>query len=327
MPKHLPKSIPPVPQQPTVVKYVQPSRIGIQSHTLTRHCIGYIRRGTKYIYYGDVRHAVGAGEVFYLSAGTHYTEDVPTGSRNFEQVVFYYTSEQLARILNNLSLTYQLAITNDHSCPECEKQSHVVAPGWPALKNFFSTINAGLRDNLFADDDTAVHLKLTELVYLILSQGECCLKSKILSNMDLTKENFEQIVHNSIFTDISIEELAAKCNRSLTSFKKEFRKHFFEPPHKWFIRQRLMHSRLLLISTNKSISEIGLACNFPNTSHFIKLFKKEYGMTPAAYRNRHQQNIAEDDAGPRDIPAERDGEPDAEIRAQAHDKKTFPADV
>ena len=296
MPKHLPKSIPPVPQQPTVVKYVQPSRIGIQSHTLTRHCIGYVRRGTKYIYYGDVRHAVGAGEVFYLSAGTHYTEDVPTGSRNFEQVVFYYTSEQLARILNNLSLTYQLAITNDHSCPECEKQSHVVAPGWPALKNFFSTINAGLRDNLFADDDTAVHLKLTELVYLILSQGECCLKSKILSNMDLTKENFEQIVHNSIFTDISIEELAAKCNRSLTSFKK-------------------------------SISEIGLACNFPNTSHFIKLFKKEYGMTPAAYRNRHQQNIAEDGAGPRDIPAERDGEPDAEIRAQAHDKKTFPADV
>ena len=73
--------------------------------------------------------------------------------------------------------------------------------------------------------------------------------------------------------DISVEELAGKCNRSLTSFKKEFRKHFFEPPHKWFIRQRLMHSRLLLISTNKSISEIGNDCNFPNTSHFIKLFK------------------------------------------------------
>ena len=51
------------------------------------------------------------------------------------------------------------------------------------------------------------------------------------------------------------------------------------------------------------------------------------GLTPAAYRNRHQQSIAEDGAGPRDIPAERDGEPDAEIRAQAHDKKTFPADV
>ena len=107
--------------------------------------------------------------------------------------------------------------------------------------------------------------------------------------MDLMKENFEQTIQNYIFSDISVDELASKCNRSLTSFKKEFRKHFYEPPHKWFIRQRLMHSRLLLISTNKSISEIGNECTFPNTSHFIKLFKKEYGMTPSHYRHRHME--------------------------------------
>ena len=59
------------------------------------------------------------------------------------------------------------------------------------------------------------------------------------------------------------------------------------PPHRWYIKQRLMHSRLLLISTSKSISEIGNECTFPNTSHFIKLFKKEFRMTPAAYRNTH----------------------------------------
>lgn len=48
-----------------------------------------------------------------------------------------------------------------------------------------------------------------------------------------------------------------------------------------------MQARLLLISTSKSISEIGVECTFPNTSHFIKLFKKEYGSTPAIYRMRH----------------------------------------
>jgi AraC-like DNA-binding protein len=41
---------------------------------------------------------------------------------------------------------------------------------------------------------------------------------------------------------------------------------------------------MLLVSTTKSVSEIGNECTFPNTSHFIKLFKKEYGNTPAAYR-------------------------------------------
>ncbi|MEG2614520.1 MAG: helix-turn-helix domain-containing protein, partial [Alistipes sp.] len=65
------------------------------------------------------------------------------------------------------------------------------------------------------------------------------------------------------------------------------RRLFRIPPHKWFIRQRLMRARLLLISTSLSISQIGTQCTFPNTSHFIKLFKKEYALTPATYRTRH----------------------------------------
>ncbi|MCD8185776.1 MAG: helix-turn-helix transcriptional regulator, partial [Rikenellaceae bacterium] len=63
-------------------------------------------------------------------------------------------------------------------------------------------------------------------------------------------------------------------------------KHFNAPPHKWFVRQRLMHARLQLISTSKSVAEIGNECNFPSTSHFIKLFKKEYKLTPVAYRHK-----------------------------------------
>ena len=217
-------------------------------------------RGKKCVYYGDVCHEIPQGTLFYMGMGNHYTEDVPEQGKNFEQIVFYYTSDQLSRILNHLSVGYQLNITNDHSCPNCENQSHVSYPASNIMKNFFGTVNQYLKDDAFSQDNTAETIKMTELIYLILAQKDCCLKSKILSNMDLMKENFEQTVQSYIFDDISVEELAGKCNRSLTSFKKEFRKHFFEPPHKWFIRQRLMHSRLLLISTNKSISEIGNDC-------------------------------------------------------------------
>ena len=136
-------------------------------------------------------------------------------------------------------------------------------------------------------DQAAEDMKMTELIYLIISQRDCCLKSKVLSNVDSAHDNFEQIIYSNIFSDLAIEELAEMCNRSLTSFKKEFKRHFFMPPHRWFIKQRLIQSRLLLISTSKSISEIGIECTFPNTSHFIKLFKKQYGTTPAIYRNTH----------------------------------------
>lgn len=66
-----------------------------------------------------------------------------------------------------------------------------------------------------------------------------------------------------------------------------------------------MHARLLLISTNKSISEVGLECGFPNTSHFIKLFKKAYDHTPVSYRHRHVAGSdvasAEPDAGVQNV--------------------------
>ncbi|MFI3266026.1 MAG: AraC family transcriptional regulator [Rikenellaceae bacterium] len=273
--------------QPMIMKYIQPFKNGIQSHNLTRHGIGYVPRGQKYIYDGDTRKEINRGDIFYLGSGCHYMEDVPEENRPFEQIIFYYTNEQLSHILNNLSIIYKLNINNTHSCEECRNKSHIVYPAWSMIKNFFTTINHYIKEDVFNQDSTAENIKITELIYLIVTQEDCCLTSKILSNIDLSKESFEQTIQKHIFEDISINELAGKCNRSLTSFKKEFKRHYFDPPHKWFIKQRLMHSRLLLISTDKSVSEIGIECNFPNTSHFIKLFKKEYCHTPASYRHNH----------------------------------------
>lgn len=280
-------------QQPMIVKYVETTRNGIQSRTSSRYAIGYVLRGTMYVYDGDKRQALDRGEVFYMGIGRHYVEYVPDGGQPFEQILFYYTPADLQRILLHLNITYGLSISNEHLCERCNGHSHVAMPGWSSLRSFFVNTNNYLRDEEFRHDETAENIKMTELIYLLVSHEDCCLKSKVLNNADAAKENFEQIVYDHIFRDVAIETLARRSNRSLTSFKKEFYRHFHMPPHRWFIRQRLMHSRLLLISTSKSISEIGNECTFPNTSHFIKLFKKEFRMTPAAYRNSHLGSLAE----------------------------------
>lgn len=276
---------------PMIVKFVEHFHNGVQSHTLSRYAIGYVARGEKHIYNGDKRQTISKGEVFFLGIGTHYTEEVPDESNVFEQILFYYQPADLHKILMYLNLTYGLNISYNHSCPECQGANVVFTPAWQLLKGFFSNTSNYLRGEGFLRDETAENIKMTELVYLIVSHEECCLRSKILGNIDTAKENFEQQMYDHIFDDISIDELAARCNRSLTSFKKEFKRIFLIPPHQWFIRQRLMHARMLLISTSKSIAQIGSECAFPNTSHFIKLFKKEYGITPAGYRNRHNSEL------------------------------------
>ena len=231
-------------------------------------------------------------------------ENIPENGQPYEQILFFYTPADLQRILLHLNITYGLNISNEHSCENCRSRSYVSMPGWSSVRSFFANTNNYLREENFLHDETAENIKMTELIYLIISREDCCLKSKVLSNIDTARENFEQIVYDHIFRDISIEELSRLSNRSLTSFKKEFRRHFQMPPHQWYIRQRLMHARLLLVSTSKSISEIGNECTFPNTSHFIKLFKKEYGMTPATYRNRHLASIGPEAAEPALEPAE-----------------------
>lgn len=273
--------------QPTVVKYVEPTSSGVRSQYLSRHAVGYVVQGTKYIHSGDRCECLRRGDIFYLGIGLHYTEELPDGDRPFEQILFYYSPDELQRILLHLNITYRLNISNNHRCPTCRTSSEVAMPAWPAIRSLFTAVAHYLQGEQRLDA-AAERFKMTELIYHIVSHEDCCLKSKVLASIDTDKESFEQIVYGHIFSECSIEELARKTHRSLTSFKKEFRRIYEMPPHKWFIHQRLIHSRLLLLSTSKSVSEIGLQCSFPNTSHFIKLFKKAYGHTPSTYRTAHR---------------------------------------
>lgn len=271
---------------PKIVKYVEASRSGIESVTLSRCAVGYVLHGTKNIYYGDKRCRISRGEIFYLGAGRHYVENMADDDNQFEQIIFYYTPAELQQIMSQLNITYGVEISNTHTCEQCRNRQHVSMPASNTMKSFFQSCNCYLRNDFFSSD-AAENIKMSELIYMLIALGDCCMKSKLLENMDAARGNFDRIVYSNIFNDVSIEQLAGASNRSLTSFKKEFKRRFDIPPHKWYIRQRLAQSQLLLLSTSKSVSEIGIECSFPNTSHFIKLFKKEYDMTPAAYRQRH----------------------------------------
>jgi AraC-like DNA-binding protein len=109
----------------------------------------------------------------------------------------------------------------------------------------------------------------------------------VLRSSDIDSGQFVNTIYDNVFNDISIEMLAEMTNRSLTSFKKEFKRLFNAPPHRWIIEQRLDRARILLASTSRTVSEIGVECAFSNISHFIKLFKLRYKETPAAFRRRH----------------------------------------
>ena len=145
--------------QATIVKYVETNYAGIQLLHYSRCAVGYIVRGTKNIYYGDSRYTISRGEVFYMGVGNHYVEDIPEDGRNFEQIVVYYSPEQLQRILLNLNMNFSINIANSHTCDKCRHYNHVSFPATSTLRNLFNHVTSFLYEDNFIHDAAAENLK------------------------------------------------------------------------------------------------------------------------------------------------------------------------
>ena len=276
-----------------VVKITERENSGVHSTSHSRIAIGYILSGTKYIYHNDCSYPIEEGSIFLLDAGFHYEENIVGSNSCFEQITFFISSRQLQQIIFSLNINYGLSFSSRHNCKMCSSHNFSIAEAKAPLRNFFIGIDLSLHNSGLLHNDIGQRIKINELIYLILSEEDGCLRRKILRAADTNSGQFINTIYENVFNDISIETLAEATNRSLTSFKKEFRRHFNTPPHRWIIEQRLDRAKMLLASTNRTVSEIGAECAFANISHFIKLFKQRFNYTPAAFRRRHaDQSIA-----------------------------------
>jgi AraC-like DNA-binding protein len=95
------------------------------------------------------------------------------------------------------------------------------------------------------------------------------------------------IMERNFCHNLPIEVFAKMCNRSVSSFKRDFQKIYGISPGRWLLERRLKHSASLLQNTALSVTGAALECGFEDTSHFSKAFKEKFGMTPTAYRDMY----------------------------------------
>ncbi len=270
-----------------IVRITERENSGVHATTLSRIAIGYILSGTKYIYDNDQCFEIGESNIFILDPGFHYEENTIAPNGHFEQIIFYISAVTLQQIIFSLNINYGLTFSSHHSCSRCFSHNFATSKSDAPLRNFFIGIELSLRNYGLLHNDIGQRIKLNELIYLILSGEDNCSKRKILRSADTSLGQFVNTIYDNIFNDVSIERLADLTNRSLTSFKKEFKRIFKTSPHHWIICQRLSRAKIMLSSTSRTVSEIGAECGFTNISHFIKLFKQQYKCTPASFRRTH----------------------------------------
>jgi AraC family transcriptional regulator len=84
--------------------------------------------------------------------------------------------------------------------------------------------------------------------------------------------------------DINLQQVAEKCDLSVSHFARSFRQTCGKPPYRWLIERRLDKAQDLMANTRKPIADIAIQCGFTDQSGFNRSFKRMYGVTPGFWR-------------------------------------------
>ena len=96
---------------------------------------------------------------------------------------------------------------------------------------------------------------------------------------------FREVVESRLDnSDLSVDDLAADMNLSRVQLYRKVKAVTGSSPVELLRTARLNRAYQLLLTTDKSVSEVAYAVGFTAPSYFTKCFKEEYGMVPGDVR-------------------------------------------
>lgn len=96
-------------------------------------------------------------------------------------------------------------------------------------------------------------------------------------------------------TKISVAQYAESLHISTNWFIRNFKQHMKMSPAQYLLSLRMVNAQSLLENTDYSvgeIAEIAEIVGYDNQLYFSRVFKKEYGISPAQYRKRAENQSA-----------------------------------
>ena len=83
---------------------------------------------------------------------------------------------------------------------------------------------------------------------------------------------------------LSLQQIAAEFDLSVSHFSRAFRISTGLPPHQWLLRQRVEAAKQLMTVRDLPLSEIAISAGFANQSHFTRVFSALVGVSPGVWR-------------------------------------------
>lgn len=257
----------------------------ITERYLAAHALTLVSRGRLMIETTDWgNYVVEAGQYVFLPRGLYMLTDIIPATDSFQATVYFFSEELLSDFLEkNHFQEPKLSLDN---------QRLLIAQQDDNLALFTQTLQT-IYGNSKQNNAILARQKLLELLHL-MSHGSQAREfiHRIQQLKRREKTSLRQFMEINFHKRLTIADYAYLTGRSVSTFQRDFKRLFNQPPKAWLTQVRLEKACALLEQHQLSIGEIGLEIGYDNLSHFIRVFRKFYGVTPKQYQiNYRDQQV------------------------------------
>jgi len=243
----------------------------------TEACFMYVEEGAFQFRTPEKVLAFSAGDGLLTKCGDYFFEQTKTDHQNNPKTkaigVYFYPS--IVKELFDFDLSISDFVT-DYDAIKVNVNE--------LIGHFMSSIEF-LLDNPSVSSDTMVLTKVKEFLLLLSKTENAPSILDFVSSLFKPYEyDFKRIIDHSIYSNLSLNELAYLCGMSLSSFKRKFAEIFDQTPAKYILQKRMERAEELIADKSLRIVDIAYDCGFDSTSTFNRAFKKAFHMSPTAYR-------------------------------------------
>lgn len=135
-------------------------------------------------------------------------------------------------------------------------------------------------DNTIIPPIELMELKLQEGIYSLLHTDKMFYQC-LFDFTEPWKIDIMEFLEQNYMNELSLEEIAAYTGRSLSTFKRDFKKLCNLSPQKWIIERRLKTAYDIIKYDGGRVKDVYLEVGFKNQSHFSIAFKKQFGFSPS----------------------------------------------
>ena len=106
---------------------------------------------------------------------------------------------------------------------------------------------------------------------------------KLTEAVELMEANLEEL--------LSLDELAQLVGISRRQLERLFKKYLNFVPRQYYLELRLKKARQLLLQTDRSITDIALACGYVSAPHFSKTYRDLFDVSPREERQLRKDHL------------------------------------